>query len=146
GSSLSSYGDLNALRAAGGEGWTTGKDVYGNVTYVKVAAGSGTAKNVVVSGSGTVGATTVQLEAEDASLSGETTGTMATANDNHTGYSGTGFVDNMDTDGAAVTFYADVVAGGDHTVALRYANSTGSAKTLSIFVNGQRVKQSSLAN
>ncbi|MFC5530496.1 TIM-barrel domain-containing protein [Cohnella yongneupensis] len=146
GSSASSYGNLNALRAAGGEGWSTGKDVYGNVTYVKVAAASGSAKNIVVTGTGSVGSTTVQLEAEDASLSGDTTSTMATVNTNHTGYSGTGFVDNIDTDGAAVTFYADTIAGGDHTLALRYANSTGSAKTMSIFVNGQRVKQTSLAN
>src|SRR5690606_14194828 len=100
-----------------------------NVTYVKIAAASMSAKNVVVTGTGSNGSTTVKLEAEDASLSGETTGTMAAVNTNHTGYSGTGFVDNIDTAGAAVTFYADVKVGGDHSVDLRYANATGSAKT-----------------
>jgi alpha-glucosidase (family GH31 glycosyl hydrolase) len=146
GSSLSSYGDLNALKAAGGEGWTAGKDVYGDVTYVKVSAASISAKAIVVTGTGSVGATSVKLEAEEASLSGDTTATKASVNTNHTGYSGTGFVDELDTDGAAVTFYADTKVGGDYAVSLRYANATGSAKTMSIFVNGKRVKQTNLAN
>lgn len=145
-SAMTSYGDIAALRAASGEGWTTGRDIYGEVTYVKVAAASGSAKNIVVSGNGTAAATSMKLEAEDASLSGNTTSTRATVNNNHAGYSGTGFVDGMEDDGASVTFYADVKAGGDYNVDLRYANANGSAKTLSIFVNGKRVKQTSLAS
>ncbi|WP_247740873.1 TIM-barrel domain-containing protein [Cohnella sp. LGH] len=144
GSALASYADLNALKAAGGEGWSTGRDVYGLVTYVKVASGAGSAKNVVVTGSGSVASTAYQYEAEEASLSGDSTGTMAGVNTNHSGYAGSGFVDGLDDAGAAATFYADVRTGGDYEVALRYANATGSAKTLSIFVNGARVKTTSL--
>lgn len=142
---LTSYADLNSLKAAGGEGWTTGKDLYGNVTYVKVTAASTTTRNLIITGSAAPAATTVNLEAEESSLSGNTTGTKAATNTNHTGYSGTGFVDGLSNAGAAVTFYADVKTGGDYSVGLRYANATGSAKTMSIFVNGTRVKQTSLA-
>ncbi|HEY0828914.1 MAG TPA: TIM-barrel domain-containing protein, partial [Bacilli bacterium] len=145
-SALTSYTDLNALKAATGEGWATGKDVYGNVTYVKVTAASTSSKSIVVTGSATVSATSVKLEAEEASLSGNTTSTKATVNTNHTGYSGSGFVEGFNNTGAAATFYADVKTGGDYSVALRYANATGSAKTVSIFINGARVKQTSLAN
>jgi alpha-glucosidase (family GH31 glycosyl hydrolase) len=146
GTSLTSYADLNALKAASGEGWATGKDVYGLVTYVKVTAASTSSKSIVVTGTGSVSATTVKLEAEEASLSGNTTSTKAAVNTNHTGYSGSGFVDGFNNAGAAATFYADVKTGGDYSVALRYANATGSAKTISIFVNGTRVKQTTLAN
>ncbi|MEQ4480768.1 TIM-barrel domain-containing protein [Cohnella silvisoli] len=146
GSSATSYASLNALKAAGGEGWAKGKDVYGDVTYVKVAAGSGSAKSVVVSGTATVTDTAFQYEAEEASLSGNTTSTKATVNTNHTGYAGTGFVDGMNNAGAAVTFYPSVATGGDYAVDLRYANASGSSKTMSIFVNGKRVKQTTLAN
>ncbi len=145
GSPLTSYADLNALRAAGGEGWTTGKDIYGDVTYVKVAAASGSAKSIVVTGVGAPAATSVNFETEDGSRSGDTAATRASVNNNHAGYKGTGFVDGMTSANAAVTIYADVRTAGDYNVGLRYANGTGSAKTLSIFVNGARVKQTSLA-
>jgi alpha-glucosidase (family GH31 glycosyl hydrolase) len=146
GSPLTSYADLNALKAGSGEGWATGKDVYGDVTYVRVSAASSSSKDIVITGTGSVLTTSVKIEAEDASLSGNSTSTKASVNTNHAGYSGTGFVDGMDNIGAAVTFYADVKTNGDYNVDLRYANSTGTAKTLSIFVNGKRVKQTSLSN
>lgn len=144
GTPLSPYADLNALKTAPGEGWATGKDVYGDVTYVKVAAGSASAKTILVTGSSAAAAPALKLEAEEASLSGETPATMAGVNTNHAGYSGSGFVDGFDDPGAAVTFYADVAVGGDYEVELRYANATGAAKTISIFVNGKRVGSTSL--
>lgn len=146
GSALSKYTDLNALKAASGEGWSTGRDIYGPVTYVKLAAGSTSAKNVVVSGSAAVASTSIKYEAEEASLSGKTTGTKATVNTNHTGYSGGGFVDGFGNDGAAVTYYADVKTAGDYNVGIRYSNASGTAKAISVFVNGSRIKQISLAN
>lgn len=145
-SSMTSYASLDALKGASGEGWATGKDVYGDVTYIKVDAASTSNKNIVVDGSGTVSSTTMKLEAEEASLSGESLSTMAEVNNNHFGYSGSGFVDSLDNDGAAVTFYADVKTAGDFSVDLRYANATGSDKTVSIFVNGKRVKQTTLSD
>lgn len=145
-SSMTSYADLNALKAAAGEGWTTGKDLYGDVTYVKVTAGGATDKTVEVTGNATVSDTSYQYEAEEASLSGETPSTKAGVNTNHSNYSGSGFVDGFDDAGAAATFYVDVKSGGDYDVNLRYANATGSQKTISIFVNGNRMKQTSLGD
>ncbi|NOV03492.1 TIM-barrel domain-containing protein [Paenibacillus planticolens] len=149
GSATTSYASLQALKAAAGEGWTTGKDIYGDVTYVKVAAGAASAKAIAISGAAVLSATSAQYEAEDASLSGSTGATKATVNTNHTGYTGTGFVDGLGNAGAGVTFYPKVKTGGDYNVSLRYANGSGAAKSVSIFVNGKRVKSTvlnSLAN
>ncbi|MBB6637199.1 CBM35 domain-containing protein [Cohnella thailandensis] len=81
-------------------------------------------------------------EAESASLSGG----AAVASD-HSGYSGTGFVGGY-TDGnkgsASATFNVSASQSGSYTAELRYANGTGSAKTLSLYVNGTKQKQLSL--
>lgn len=144
GSSLTPYADLHALQSNPGEGWAKGKDLYGDVTYVKIAAGSLTRKEVVLSGHEPVTQEAVIYEAEEASLSGNTLYTKATVNSNHSGYSGNGFVDGFHHKGAAVTFYVDVKTGGDYPVDLRYANGSGSDQTISIFVNGQWIKQTTL--
>nr|WP_207789331.1 TIM-barrel domain-containing protein [Neobacillus terrae] len=146
GVSMNYYSDINVLRAATGEGWTKGKDIYGDVTYVKVTAGATSSKNISVTGNSPVSSTAMSYEAEDASLSGDSTGTKASINTNHANYSGTGFVDGFSNKGAALTFYPSVKVGGDYNVSLRYANSTGSDQTISILVNGKRVKQTSLKN
>ncbi|WP_433064567.1 CBM35 domain-containing protein [Dactylosporangium sp. CS-033363] len=84
-------------------------------------------------------AATATYQAESAALSGG----AVTATD-HTGYTGSGFVGGY-TDGnkgnAATTF--TVQAGNQ--LALRYANGTGSAKTLSLYVGGVRLRQITLA-
>ncbi|OXM14808.1 TIM-barrel domain-containing protein [Paenibacillus herberti] len=146
GAAMTSYGSLQDLKAAAGEGWAKGKDVYGDVTYVKLAAGAASAKAIAVSGSSPASAADIQYEAEEASLSGNTVATKAAVNTNRSGYTGSGFVDGLSNPGAAVTFYPKVKAGGDYNVSLRYGNSTGSAKAVSIFVNGKRVKSTSLPN
>ncbi|MEJ5944797.1 glycosyl hydrolase family 28-related protein [Pseudokineococcus basanitobsidens] len=70
----------------------------------------------------------VALEAESAVLSGG-----AGVNDNHEGYSGTGFVDGFILDNlgtASVTFTLVVPAAGEYGLNLRYANGTGSDMTI----------------
>lgn len=146
GTGITSYSDLNALKAYGGEGWATGKDIYGEVTYVKVAAAGTSSKNISATGSTSTGITSYKFEAEESSLSGNTTATKAGVNTNHNNYSGSGFVDGLGNNCAAATFYVNARVPGDYNVALRYANATGATKALSIFVNGTRVKQTSLAN
>jgi Pectate lyase superfamily protein/Carbohydrate binding module (family 35)/Carbohydrate binding module (family 6) len=88
------------------------------------------------------GSTGPQYEAESAALSGG----ADTAAD-HAGYTGTGFVGGY-TDGnkgnAATTFTVSSSAAGVAPVALRFANGTGSAKTLSVYVNGTKALQTSL--
>ncbi len=132
--SLMKYADYNALVSASGEGWTTDKDVYGDVTYVKVSAGDVT--DLTVSGSATIQTEYITYEAENASLSGSTVALRASTNNNHTGYSGSGFVDKLEADDAAVTFYAKVANAGQYDVDIRYANGDTAAKTLSVYVNG----------
>nr|MDP9125897.1 carbohydrate-binding protein [Pseudomonadota bacterium] len=79
-------------------------------------------------------AATVHVEAENAALSGGT----VVAND-HTGYTGTGFVGGY-TDGnkgvAQTSFAVNAATAGNYDLKLRYANGTGSAKTLTLYVDG----------
>ena len=81
-------------------------------------------------------------EAESAALSGG-----ATVATDHSGYTGTGFVGGY-TDGnkgsAATTFTVNRSGAGTSSLTLRYANGTGSAMTLSLYVNGARLTQVSL--
>ncbi|GAA3192695.1 CBM35 domain-containing protein [Dactylosporangium siamense] len=87
-------------------------------------------------------AATTTYQAESAALSGG----AATATD-HSGYTGSGFVGGY-VDGnkgnAATTFSVGVSGTASRTLTLRYANGTGSAKTLSLYVNGSRVTQVTL--
>ncbi|WP_370148928.1 CBM35 domain-containing protein [Streptacidiphilus sp. EB129] len=80
-----------------------------------------------------------QYEAESAALSGG-----AVIGTEHTGYTGTGFVEGY-TDGnkgtADTTFTVPSDGAGSGTVALRYANGTGSTMTLSLYVNGGKLRQ-----
>ncbi|MBC6448663.1 TIM-barrel domain-containing protein [Actinokineospora xionganensis] len=55
---------------------------------------------------------------------------------NHVGYSGGGFVDGYWNTGATTTFTVDAATAGPHAATLRYANATGSAKRLTLAVNG----------
>jgi hypothetical protein len=85
-----------------------------------------------------------RLEAENAGLSGS----AGVATD-HTGYTGSGFVAGYGTAGAATTFSADVQTAGSYNVSLRFSNGpnpSAGAKTLSLYVNGSKVRQVSLAD
>ncbi|MCX7843438.1 MAG: stalk domain-containing protein [Clostridia bacterium] len=82
-----------------------------------------------------------KYEAENAVLSNG-----AAINNNHSGYSGTGFVDGYWNQGATTTFNVNVEKAGKYDITLRYANAEGSNRTISIYVNGNKVKQISLSN
>jgi hypothetical protein len=79
-------------------------------------------------------------EAESAALAGGTV--VAT---DHAGYTGSGFVGGY-TDGnrgnANTTFTVNVSGAGTRTVTARYANGTGAVMSLSVYVNGTRIRQS----
>ncbi len=84
-----------------------------------------------------------QYEAESAALSGG-----AVVGTDHTGYTGTGFVEGYtDTNKgtASTTFTVTTTAAGTAPVALRYANGTTATMTLSVYVNGAKALQTSLA-
>jgi hypothetical protein len=81
-------------------------------------------------------------EAESAALAGG-----AVVQTDHTGYTGSGFVGGYtDTNkgNADTTFTVSATAAGSDTVAVRYANGSTITQTLSIYVNGTKVKQISL--
>lgn len=83
------------------------------------------------------------LEAEDAVKSNVGTNT------NHTGYTGTGFVDQFDATNDGVSFMVDAETDDDYVLRFRYANATGSTATRDVFVDGRyagTVSMDSLAN
>ena len=64
------------------------------------------------------------------------------------GFLGSGFVDgyvDANRGTAATTFGVTVSAAAVYQLTLRYANGTGATRSLSIYLNGSRVKQTSLA-
>jgi len=75
-----------------------------------------------------------RYEAEAAAKTGVATNT------NHPGYSGTGFVDQFDASGDAVTFTVTAPEQGHYSLVFAYANSTGSMATRNIYVDGVLVK------
>ncbi|WP_428950344.1 CBM35 domain-containing protein [Streptomyces sp. cg35] len=83
-----------------------------------------------------------QYEAESAALTG---GTLTETE--HPGYQGSGYVGgytDANKGSAATTFTVTASAAGATDVVLRYANGTGSAKTLSVYVNGSKALTTSL--
>ncbi|MEV4283212.1 family 16 glycoside hydrolase [Actinoplanes xinjiangensis] len=83
-------------------------------------------------------------QAENAGLSGG-----AGVATEHAGYTGSGFVAGYGTVGATTTFTVNVATAGTYDVALRYANGpnpfTGTKK-ISVYANGTKVRQTSLAD
>jgi len=73
-----------------------------------------------------------RIEAESASLGGN-----AKVNNNHTGFSGRGFVDQMSSNGSKVKFRVNVPSQGNYFVSLHYANGRSDKQSLSIYVNNK---------
>ena len=69
-------------------------------------------------------------QAEDATIS---QGAVAT---NHTGYTGTGFVDYTNIKGSYVEFTVSASSAGTSALTLRYANGTSVDRPMDISVNG----------
>ncbi|MBB4692657.1 family 16 glycoside hydrolase [Paractinoplanes abujensis] len=85
-----------------------------------------------------------RVEAEHSGLSGS----AGIATD-HTGYTGSGFVAGYGSAGAATTFTVNVPAAGSYPVGLRFSNGpnpSAGAKTVSLYVNGVKLRQVSLAD
>ncbi|MFF4774764.1 glycosyl hydrolase family 8 [Microtetraspora fusca] len=78
-------------------------------------------------------AATTVYEAEDATLSAASVAT------NHTGYTGTGFVDYDNAAGGYVQWNVSSAAAGPATLTFRYANGKTTARPMDIAVNGATV-------
>lgn len=75
-------------------------------------------------------------EAENAELSGN-----AMVDTEHPGYSGTGFVGGLWVSNSAVTFKVTAANAGSYSVKLGYGLGFNDDRTLSMYVNGQKMKQ-----
>ncbi|WP_433251832.1 CBM35 domain-containing protein [Streptosporangium sp. CA-135522] len=62
--------------------------------------------------------------------------TQATVATNHTGFTGTGFVDYVNAAGGSIEWTVNVAAAGSHTLTIRYANGTATTRPMDISVNG----------
>jgi hypothetical protein len=110
-----------------------------------VAAGANTIRATATTANGgpnvdfldfEVAAPATDYQAEDATIS---QGTVAT---NHTGYTGTGFVDYTNVAGSYVEWSVTSSAGGSTSLTFRYANGTTTSRPMSITVNGTVVSSS----
>ena len=86
--------------------------------------------DVTPSGGGGGGTTTTTYQAESATLS------QAAVATNHTGFTGTGFVDYTNVTGSYVEFSVTSAAAGTATVTIRFANGTTVNRPMDIAVNG----------
>ena len=66
-------------------------------------------------------------------------------NMNHRNYSGSGFVDHLAAVEAGVQFNVYVPKTGTCAVTTRYANASGAAQTMSLYVDGVKVRSAAFA-
>jgi poly(3-hydroxybutyrate) depolymerase len=99
------------------------------ITAISVDGGKTATCTVTVSGANT------KSEAEEAALSG------ININNNHTGYSGSGFVAQFNAVGQYAQFSITDAAAGSQNIIIRYANANTQARALSLYVNGTKVGQ-----
>lgn len=128
GSTLTQYSTLAGLQGAA-SGWYY--DSVKLLTYVK--AGSSTSSRSVVLN----GVNKASYEGEFATLSNTATNT------NHTGYLGTGFVDQFETQGDYVEFDVWSKTAGTYTVDFRYSAGSAAAQR-SIYINDTHAADLSL--
>lgn len=134
--SLPYYDNYDAPLAAPKEGWTVSKDVYGDVTYIRAYTASDSNSTYTLEGSSPVDADSQTYGAEYVSLFGAPIDTQASMDQNHSDYSGTGFVDELEAAGTDVAFYAKVANTGDYDVTFRCASGDAAGRSLSVYVNG----------
>jgi len=87
----------------------------------------------------TAHAAATRYEAENATIS---QGAVAS---NHTGFSGTGFVDYTNVTGSYVEFTVNASSAGTATLSLRYANGTTVNRPMTITVNGTTIATATVA-
>lgn len=122
---LTEYDSLSAFKTAI-TGWYY--DTQSLLTYIKVDSSTNT-RDIVLEG-----VNKASYEAEFATLSNTET------NNNHSGYTGTGFVDGFETQGDTVTFDVYVESVGVYAVDFKYCAGSYNASR-SIYVNSTQVAE-----
>lgn len=77
-------------------------------------------------------------QAENAELNG------VKQENNHLYYNGIGFVSAFESVGNSVKFITNIAYSGTHTINLKYACVSDADRTISLYINGQKVKQITL--
>jgi uncharacterized protein YjdB len=126
----------NSIATVSSTGVVTGKAAGSAIVTVTTQDGNKTASCAVTVNPKT---TPTKFEAENATYSG---GGVAT---DHVGYSGTGFWAWVGAQGNYVQFNITNAKAGSTSVTCRYSNGQGVARTMSLYVNGIKVKQVSFA-
>ncbi|MFI6600030.1 CBM35 domain-containing protein [Nonomuraea sp. NPDC050536] len=112
--------------------------VFQSITGYCVANSQNTAGGALrVSATGSTqscgGTPSTFLEAEDATI------TQGVVESNHTGFSGTGFVNGDNVAGSGVEWNANQTAAGSYKLTIRYANGTTANRPMALTVNGTAV-------
>ncbi len=107
-------------------------DLHGSAPSVRVAGWNTGTKTIPADGSVDPGGP-ADYQAEDAAI------TNGVAESNHTGFTGTGFVNYDNAVGSAVEFTVPAAAAGSANVVLRFANGTTANRPMDITVNGTKV-------
>jgi chitodextrinase len=107
-----------------------GSTSYTYTVQARDGAGNVSAASAPVTATTSASSGTVDYQAELATLS------QAAVATNHTGYSGTGFVDYTNIAGGYIEWTVNVAAAGSQSVAIRYANGTTVNRPMDISVNG----------
>ena len=128
GSGLTEYASASALNSSS-QGWYYSASE--KFVYVKVASG-GSTRTVFLNG-----VHKAEYEAEYA------THTNVSTNTDHTGYTGTGFVDGFANAGDAVEFDVQVPAAGTYDVDFKYSSAAGAASRR-VYVNGTNIQNLSM--
>ena len=118
--------------------YTTGSDSTGN--YVSFTVPSLQYWDMIYVRRSFTAPTGNVYEAESAIRSSVTTNT------NHSGYTGSGFVDGFGSSGKGVSFIVNAPGEDAYTLSFKYANATGSTATRSVFVDGNAVGSVSMRN
>jgi exo-1,4-beta-D-glucosaminidase len=103
---------------------------YTFTVKAKDAAGNASAASAPVGATTAPAASSTDYQAEDATLS------QAGVFTNHTGYSGTGFVDYTNVTGGYIEWTVNAASAGSATVTFRYANGTTVNRPMDLSVNG----------
>ncbi len=104
-----------------------------NTVRITATAAAGNPNLDYVDSTVSGGPSPVDYQAEDATIS---QGTAAT---NHTGYTGTGFVDYTNVAGSYVEFAVSAASAGTAPVTIRFANGTATNRPMDLAVNGTTV-------
>ena len=141
--------------------WYVDEDVYGPVTFIKLPAGENDDIHITATGHQPIHKTMERFLATDASLSGPvapdtplktSNGMYALANEfgpfgdlrntiqnNHTGYTGRGFIAGFNNTDTAATYYLSRRAAGVYKCTFRFANGQPDVmRTLNVYINGIR--------